>query len=76
LFNLLEIIREGVVSSSKRHQNSMDTTKRNIEQEVPEEFMIFITNAVIHKRAVVIHPHDTLIAHLAVMSPWRFDFLT
>ena len=54
----------------------MNTTKRNIEQEVPEEFMIVITNAVIHKRAVMIHSHDALIAHLAVMSPWRFDFLT
>jgi hypothetical protein len=54
----------------------MNTSKRNIEQEVPEEFMIVITNAIIHKRAVMIHSHDALIANLAVMSPRRFDFLT
>ena len=54
----------------------MNTPKRNIEQEVPEEFMIVITNTVIHERAVMIHSHDALIAHLAVMIPWRFDFLT
>jgi hypothetical protein len=40
----------------------MNTPKRNIEQEVPEEFMIVITNTVIHKRAVMIHSHYTFSA--------------
>ena len=53
----------------------MNTTKRSIEQEVPEKLMIIITNTIIHKGAMMIHSHDTLIADLAVMSPWRLDFL-
>jgi len=73
---LLEVIRDCVVSSSKCNVNSMNTTKRSIEQEVPEELMIIITNTVVHKGAMMIHSHNTLIAHLAVMSPRRFNFLT
>ena len=38
--------------------------------------MIIITNAVAHKGAVMIHSHYTLIAHLAMMSSWRLNFLT
>lgn len=57
----------------------MIAAKRCIHQEVPKKLVIVVANAVVDEGAVMIHPHDALIANFAMMGPRRlylFAFVT
>ena len=47
----------------------MQTAKRCVHEEVPEDFVVALADTVVHKGTVMVHLHDALFADFAMMSP-------
>lgn len=53
--------------------DGMEATQEDVDQELEEELLVVVTNAVVDPGAVVVHAGDTSLADRAVMTAWGLD---
>mmetsp|Transcript_10952 Transcript_10952/g.16131 ORF Transcript_10952/g.16131 Transcript_10952/m.16131 type:complete len:263 (+) Transcript_10952:290-1078(+) len=66
--------RQGAQENVVRHEDEqVEAEQEDVDEEEHKVLLVAGPHAVVHPRAVVVHPHDAAPARHAVVGPWRAE---